>query len=498
MIAAILLCLLASPNDAFSTLPVAVLTADGEVDAAIEAAGENVAKLVKLAAGYLEASNSNAAEQVYQRVIELDPDHEVARAGLRHQFYDGQWFESYVALAKYKRKQAASMKKKGLALWNEEWVPIDDVPFLSLGWKRNTAGKWVDPYLEERSKQVAVWKAAGYEFRPDDNSWVAPDELQNWTNLLWKCDDKWLSLEEANQFHASVQQSWELSGEHFITWTSAPWETGNLARWHADQVHPHLLRIFGVEPKEKPHFFVLPSLAAYNDAAGGTNTIPDVMGFSSLHGAYFAELCFDESTDPPHFIGMGACYWDRSDPAVDAWGPFWTRWAAAQSYVDAIDRSWLAISSWIAEKGRGEIGPYGEAFWGEKRIPRWLRYGAASYVARFLPDPQAAEGVSPWGLRTFALEELKKAGGLRDLKDVFAFKLSLDDAPGSSRLYHEAGLVVAYLLDGAEDDTELAAAHEAFRSALASDSKDEVAATVSALEKLLLKKKKQIRAFAGL
>jgi len=498
MTAAILLCILALPTHASAAAPLefTVTQDDADVDAAIQAAGKNIDKLLELATSYTEASRTAAAEKVHRRVIELDPDHEAARAGLRHQFYDGQWFESFVALAKYKREEAARMKGKGLGLFGDRWVPIEDVPFLSLGWKRNTSGSWVNPIEEAREKQVKVWMAEGYQFRADDNSWVAPDEFENWTKLLWKCGDAWVGLEDANKYHASLEQSWELMGEHFVTWTSASWETGNLARWHADQVHSHLVRLFGVEPKAKPHFVVLPSLVAYNDAAGGNVTLPESEGFSSLHGAYFSDACFDASVDPPQFIGTGVSYWDRSDPTLGAWGPFWLRWAAAQSYIDAIDRSWIAVGGRLTD--RGATDGYAKNFWEEKRIPRWLRYGAAGYVERFLPNYEATEGADPWSLRTFSLEELKKSGGLRDLKDVFAFKLNLTDLPGSSRLYQEAGLVVAYLLDGAEGDRKLQAAHEGFRAALASGNGDEARASAKALESALLEREKAIRAFAGL
>ena len=498
MIAAILLCILASPTGAYHSVPVTVLQDDAEVESAIQAAGENIAKLMKLATRYSDTSNSAAADKVYRRVIELDPDHKAARTGLRHQHYDDQWFESFVALAKYKRKEAARMKSKGLALHSDQWVPIDDIPFLKMGWDKDTSGVWVDPVEAARAKEVAVLESEGCQFRADDNSWVAPDEFENWTNLLWKCGDDWLGLEEADKYHSKVGQQWELMGEHFVTWTTAAWGTGNLARWHADQTHAHLLKIFGVEPKDKPHFFVVPSLAAYNDAAGGASTHPDSEGYSSLHGAYYSDICFDTEVEPQRFIGMGVSYWDRSDEALGPWGPFWARWAAAQSYMDAIDRSWHTIGDWVSDGPRGNQAVFGPAFWKEKRIPRWLRYGSASYVERYLPNPEAAADADPWGLRAFAFAELKKTGGLRPLAEVFAFGLTQDDLPGSSRLYHEAGLLVAFIMDGAADDAALGEAHQAFKTALTSGSKEEALSAVKTLEAALLTKDKEIRAFAGL
>ena len=197
-------------------------------------------------------------------------------------------------------------------------------------------------------------------------------------------------------------------------------------------------------------------------------------------------------------MGCGVSYWDRKDPKLAVWGPYWVRWAAAQSYVDAIDPSWNAIGERVLAGPGTDNGAFGTRFWSDKRIPRWLRYGAAAYAERFMKDPEVGEGADPWALRTFAFGELKKSGGLRKLDDVFAFRLSLEDLPGSSRLYNESGLVVSYLLDGAPNDKALAQQHEAFRTALKSGSADEVKAAATALQKSLVKSEREIKKYAGL
>ena len=500
MIVEVLLCLLASPTHATSPLTGSVVARqdDADVDQAINAAGEDVGKLMALAEQYTKAKNSSAAKKVYRRVIEIEPEHAQAREALRHQKFDGQWFESFVALAKYKREQTKRMEAEGLGLVGEEWVPLADVPYRQMGWSRDASGAWMDPAVVAEAKQVEEWKAAGYQFRADDNSWVAPEDLENWTNQLWKCGDEWLDFDKANAFHATTETCWNLAGEHFITWTSANWNTGNFARWHADRTYPHLVRIFGVEPAQPPHYFVHPTLIAYNDAAGGTVKLPESEGFSSFHGAYYSDLCFDFEAEHPGYFGMGVCYWDRSKPALDSWGPYWVRWAAAQSYIDAIDRSWGCLGQTISEKAMGEIGAFAKRFWTEKRIPRWLRYGAASYAERFLPNPEAAEGADPWDLRAFAFSEVKKGGGLRPLEQVFAFGLAVEDIPGSTNLYHEVGVVVSYMLDATDADASLHDAHEAFRTALASGTNEDIAKTAKVLEASLLVHEKRIRAFAGL
>ncbi len=466
---------------------------DPSLDARIAAAGNDIGKLLELAAGM---SNEDAAKRVYKRVLELDKDNEAARKALRHQLYDGKWFESFAELSKYKREEAARMKEKGLARFKDEWVPERDVPFLHMGWIRDAQGAWANPVEIARARQVEEWQAAGHQFRADDSSWIAPADFEKWTALLWKCGDAWVDMAKANEFHARIEQAWQLTGEHFVVWATCDWEGANFARWHADKVTADLVRLFGIAPASKPHFFVLNSLEQYNQAASN-GTIGETEGYSSVHGAFFADAFFDGS-QPPQYLGCGVSYWDRKNEKLAVWGPYWVRWAAAQSFVDAIDPSWSAIGERIAAGPGGDVAGFAARFWGEKRIPRWLRYGAASYAERFMKDPEAAEGADPWTLRAFAFAEVKKTGGLRKLDDVFQFALSLNDIPNSNRLYHEAGLVVAYLLDGAAGNNELAEKLAAFQVALKSGRQADAAAAVDALQKALVKSERDIRKFAGL
>jgi len=489
--------LLSAPTPTLASVTTTpTIAQDAGIDAKIAAAGTDVAKLLELAASLVGGPMQASADKVYKRVIELDANNEVARKGLRHQFYDGKWYESFAELSKFKREEATKMKAKGLARFKEEWVPEADLPFLTMGWVRGEGGAWTDPVVSARAKQIEEWKAAGYQFRPDDNSWVAPADMEKWTALLWKCGEEWVDTAKANEYHSKLATNWELAGEHFELWTTIDWDGANLARWHADKIHADLVRLFGVAPAAKPHFVVVSTLAEYNLAAGN-GTLDEAEGYSSLHGAYFADALLDGST-PPRFLGAGVSYWDRKDPKLAVWGPYWARWAAAQSYVDAIDRSWVAVSERIAAAAGGDLAAYATAFWKEKKIPRWLRYGAASYAERFLKNPEAAEGTDPWTLRAFAFAELKKAGGLRKLDDVFAFALTLNDIPGSSRYYNEAGLLVSYILDGAQGNKDVAAAHEAFKTALKSGTKAEVATSVTALQKVLVKHERDIKKYAGL
>lgn len=468
---------------------------DETLDAKIAAAGKDVAKLIELASACASAGQEDAARKVYKKILELDPKNEAAHKGLRHQFYDGKWFDSFAELSKYKREEAARMKQKGLVRFQDEWVSEADLGYLTMGWVKDAQGAWKHPLDLARDKQVEEWRAAGYQFRADDNSWIAPDDVEKWKALLWKCGDEWVDLAKANAYHSNLEHAWELVGEHFQVATTCAWEVGKWSRWHADKCHPELVRVFGVEPKSKPEFVVLESLDRYNQAAGKA-VFPESEGWSSLHGAYFADFCFDTST-PPRYFGLGVSFVDVKDASPGLFGPLWLRFAAAQSFVEAIDPSWEAVGAQIASNIKDPQPSFPASFWGEKKIPRWLRWGAAMYVERFMKDPYPAAGVDPWAMRAGTFKDLGKLGGMRKIDDVFAFELKLDDVPGSSRLYLEAGLVVAYLLDGAPDDKDLADKHEAFRAALKTGTKADVTQAVKALQKSLAKHERDIRKFLG-
>jgi hypothetical protein len=497
MIAALLLSVLPSPSAPHPLAAPRLQETGADVDAQIAAAGTDVAKLMELADGLKAAGNDDDAKNVWKKVVEIDPNHEDAHKKLRHHLYDGKWFESYAELSKYRREETAKMKDKGLVKFKDQWVPEADLPYLNMGWVKDEAsGKFSNPIEAARTKQVEEWKAAGYTFRADDSSWVAPDDNAKWSQLLWKCGDEWVDMEKANEFHSQIGQWWQIEGQYFTVWTTCDWNTGNSARGYADLVYPEMKRLFGLDPAKKPHFVVLNSLDQYNQAAGGQSPLQESEGISSLHGAYFADAFYypDPATEVIEFLGCGVSYWDAKDEKLKPWGPYWLRWAAAQSYCEAIDPSWLAVSEAIAAAGSGGGGTPG-AFWAEKKIPRWLRYGAASYAERFMKNP---DGGNAWELRDFAFGQLKQGGSLRKLEKIFEFTPDLADIEGSSRLYHEAGLVVSFLLDGADGDKKLREKHQAFKVALKSGTKKELDAAVEALQKELAKNQKDIEKFAGL
>jgi hypothetical protein len=484
---------------------VAPVRLDEEFDKRFADAGSDVEKLWQLHLWCKETSRSAESRTVLKKVIELSPDHEEARKALGHHRYDNQWFETYTALAKYKRDQEAKLKADGKAIYKEQIVPLADVPYLRMGWTQDADKTWRSPHEIEQRTQEAKFVADGWQMRPDEESWVAPEDFDKWKAGLWKCGDKWLPIEEANQYHAQLFQWWRVKGPHFTLNTTcdrnpadARQSTLDWSLWWIETTFADLKRLYGIQPAKNPELLLLRSKQQYLDfGAGDPNKgIPpnDSSGFSSCHFAYFADALFDPTVTPMEYRGQGVGYWADDDPVDKPFGPFSVRHAAGLSYAEAIDPSLDAISRAVeasAAQGQGPAQGSAQAFWTEKKIPRWMRYGGASYVERYFADPQNPN--EPMGLRNWAIANLKNQGERLPLEQVFALTLDPNDQDASRRVISSAGLVVAFMLDG--KCKPVMDAHQAFKAALASGK--DVPKAVEDLQAALIANEAALKEFAG-
>jgi len=437
----------AAPTPALRPAPAALVqdeAPDEELEAKLAEAGEDPAKLMEVAAWCKENDRHPKAREVYRKVIEIDPNHEAARKGLRHHFYDDQWFETYVALSNYKRAEAKRMKEEfGLVKFGDEWVPEADVPYLRMSWVKE-GDQWISPNAKARAELEEQRTAEGWSVM--DRDWIPPGEAENWKEGMFWCGDKWLPEEEANAYHASFLNAWEVTGEHFIVVSTAPYGATSWARWWADQTWDDLVRAYGKTPDEKPEVFVLNSLTQYNAFAAGdaATQMPgsEVEGLSSAHFAFFADSLFDPRGTVPEYRGTGACYYDVTDPQQEPWGKFAVRHAAALAYAHEICPSWNAVSQVLSAQTQLSTAQ----FWEEKAVPRWFIYGTAAYCERFFVNRNAGDGEDPHAIRNWAIEQGKANGGLRsNLDELFAFSVNANDLEGANRAIFEAGLVVALL-----------------------------------------------------
>ncbi len=488
-----------------SPMPLALQDAgqsgDPEFDKKLAACGTDVAQLWALHEACAAEGKKDLSKLALKKILEVDPNHEGAHKALQHRLYDGKWFESYSALSKYRRDEEKRMlEEHGKVRYGEGWAKPEDVPYLRMGWaKDERSGRWSDPNEVARLAEEARLKSEGYEQR-DDLTWIAPADVDKWKQGLWQCGEEWLDLDKANAYHASVMHPWRLTGaeDRFITMGTIPRAADgrgplDYARWWANLAYPDLVRALGVEPTEKPSFLVLNSLQQYNTFAAGDQAqgLPatEISGCSSVHYSYFAEAWFLPGVgETPRYNGAGVGYYAVDDPALRPFGQYSVRHAAAHSFMEAIDPSWDTISQAVTNPQALQV----QTFWQEKKIPKWLRYGIASYCERFCKDPAPQEGGDPWAFRAWALQNLRAGGELDPLEQIFLMNLDANDPAGSVRRIHEAGLLVSFILDG--ECQPVKQAHEAFKAAL-SEGKGTTEAA-QALQKALEANLAELKAFA--
>ncbi|MGK0481672.1 MAG: hypothetical protein ACJAQ3_001650 [Planctomycetota bacterium] len=459
-------------------------------DAAVrlEAAGSDVDALCALARSWVEEEADDSAVRAWTQVLSLDSKHEEAHLGLRHHRHGTVWFETYAELAKARRAEAKRrFESEGVVPFGDEWVPAADLPFRRMGWESLEGGTWGPPGTRERMAGEAKKRADGWE--QQHASWVAPSEFDAWRSGLWKVGEQWLDTAAANQAHSKIGAWWQIPGDHFTALTTLSEDDSRWVHWWADQAAVDLERIFGLAPQGKPDLVVLNGIAQYNDFAAGSAAearVPaDASGHSSLHYAFFTDGWTEVVEGRPIFRGTGAAYYDVQDPALKPFGQHAIRHAAALAWLESVDPSWDAVSRLLTQPGSTFPDQW---FWKEKRIPRWLRYGAAAYCERFFEDRKVGDDGDALWARKWAVANLKTDGEFSSLEDIFAMDMNTAAPEASLRRIHEAGWVVHFLLEGS--DRKVQKAWSAYREALVAG--EEVEEHVKVLEAALLKAKGRI------
>ena len=422
---------------------------------------------------------SREGRSVLRAIIDLD-DSRKAHELLGEIEYDGQWFASQAKVEAYKRKKLeAEAEATGMAVFEDRLVPPEDLPFLQLGMVKNDAGEWMS--AEDYEKSTAGWVR-------QDLEWVPPDEAGKIAEGLFRCGEEWKTLEEANAYHAELGQWWRLESDNFVVFSTAPRRVADRAIFEAERVYPYLERAFGQTPEAKPMILVLNSFEQYNEFAGNTNVNVELRGFSSLHGAFLAEVW-----PVPYTMGLnaaGVCYWNENSPRDDAFGRTWARHAAGQAFAEGLDPSPKALNAMFQQQSGSP-----EDYWNEKQLPHWFRYGVATYVERYFVDPETPDDDGgPYALREWSIGNILRQGGIDPLERIFEFGLSLDDMAASTKLFNEAGLVVAFVTEG--ECKPVQAKHLALKDALAKG--EGVGQASKALEQAIIENEAALRKFAGL
>ncbi|MGK0216545.1 MAG: hypothetical protein ACI9HE_000017 [Planctomycetota bacterium] len=481
-----------APAPRFTPDPIVCAVSLDEVSDQIRVAGKDVKQLATLAEGFTASGDESGAAQVWKAILRVDKGHSGAHEGLRHHEYDGAWYETYASLASFRRKESKSMlKTKGLVRFGKEWVKSQDMPFRRMGWEAQSDGGWAPAgtaanLAEEKKLSADGWEKQGH-------MWVAPADFDKWRAGQWKVGERWLNAEEADVARAEIDEWWHIAGEQFTGLTTVDQKSAQWVTWWADQTAVDLERMFGLRPDEKPEFLVLNGITQYNAFAAGdaTRAPTEASGYSSFHYAYFADSWFDVTDAGTTFVGTGVAYWDPTDANLAAYGQHAIRHAAALAWMQQIDPSWDTVSLMLTEPTGGFPAI---PFWSEKRIPRWMHYGAASYCERYFEDTKAGDGADPLWSRKWALTNLSGDGEMHTVEEIIALGLNLGDLPGSTNLIHESGLLMHYILNAG--DKKVIKTHKAWLAALSSGEDTDKA--LKALEMSLVKAESKIRGLAGL
>ncbi|MCY2959822.1 MAG: hypothetical protein NTY35_06615 [Planctomycetota bacterium] len=454
-------------------------------------AGDDTAKLWKLYEWCRDSKREKEGKTILKKIVKLEPTHKEANIALGNVFFDGKWFASQKKVDEYKKeKEVAEKTAQGLVAWKDQWVPAEDVPFLDRGLVRDANGNWVD--LEQAKKLAEGWVR-------QDLDWIPPAEKENVGKNLWKCGDQWLPIAEADAYHAELGQWWRIPFERFHLYTTCERDVANQkVKRELENAYDELARAYGTKPQAPLVVIVLRDGAQYSSFANGDEgerrATTDSLGLSSVHHAYFADQNF-EPTEDNRVLGVGVGYWDVSSDKGNKWGVHSVRHALGLSFAEALDPSPKTI-----EKGR-KSPMKGDAFWdsfyAEKRIPNWFRYGAAAYAERYYRDNTVGVGGDPLWARKWSVANIQSRGGLRQVKQILDFNLTVEGGPDSEKLINEAGLVVAYLLDGgnAGATEKLKKLQEALTT---NKDKKVLGEAQKALEAEILKNEAEIKKFAGL
>ncbi len=453
----------------------------------LKAAGKDPVKLWALYQWALEDDERKKyRKRVLKAVIKADPAHVEAHQALGHVEFEGEWFDTERALDRHMEKIA---EERGLVKFKKGWVPAVDVPFLLQGLEKDEYGDWFDPITAKRLAEG--WKQ-------QDLVWIEPSEFSKMEEGLWKCGDKWMSLEDANEWHDDFDAPWVIPTKRAVVWATTTRETAMLAAKQAELAWFDMQKVFGFDSGLPVPFMVVKDQGEYLRFMDGDTEydVPQVdpIGISGHSRAAFADLWFD--FEDSKYNGMGTTYWDAEDPNGGSYGIHDARFAYGLSYVAALDPTIGAVANVLSSAEDYEDvdrGKFLNERFNAQRIPRWFGWGAANYASRWFKDQQVKQGGNPRWAFEWSASNLSTQGGLADLDSVFEFEVGLE-TDSTATLIMSAGLLVAYIVDG--ENADLARLLKSLQEALQKG--QDVGKIFQDIRNTLAESEEQIRAFAGL
>ncbi|HTF89161.1 MAG TPA: hypothetical protein VK843_12180 [Planctomycetota bacterium] len=413
----------------------------------------SVEKLWKLYDWCEVSGLKSESRSTLRAILKIDTDDKKAHELLGHVSFEGKWYDNQKKLDEFKKKQLEEQAKaSGKVVYKGAIVDPADVPFLEKGMTKDAAGKWVD--TETQKKIAEGWVR-------QDLNWIPPAEAENIAKGLWKCGDKWLSVEEADKYHSEVARWWTLANERFILYSTCPRKTTEAAMEQCEHAYRDLMRTYGKTPTVAVPVVLLKSREQYSSFARGEAGYDAVeaSGLSSVHGAFMADALVQFLSTGQTLPGVA--YWDASNDKEGGYGPMYLRHAAGQSFGEAIDQSPKSL----VKLAKGDTAGYADGFWKEKQIPMWFRFGAAAYAERYVVNTTVAAKGNPNELREWSVTNITNKGGLDPIDRILAFEIGVGN-DNSGKLINESGLLVAFALDGkcVDVQTKLGALKDAIKN----------------------------------
>jgi hypothetical protein len=456
-----------------------------EYEKRLAAAEGDAAKLWKVFEWCETRGMEKEGRSVLRKILKLNENDRKAHELLGEVEYDGKWFATEKKVEEYKKKQLEEeAKRTGKAIYKGELVDPADLPMLERGMVKTEGGDWVS--AEDFKKMSEGWVK-------QDLTWVSPEELPNIEKGLWKCGDKWLAEAEADAYHAELGMWWKVPSDNFVIYSTCSRQTVEKIKEECKRAFREFNRVLGKSPATRVPILVLNSAEQYNSFAAGTGRDPiELRGFSSLHGATIAEVWAEPLREGMSSAGM--TYWNVAVEADNIRGPIFVRHAAAQALAEGLDPSPKTLAA-IASQRAGQA--VDDDWWKEKHFPTWFRYGAVSYVERYIADQFVGANGDPDWIRKWSKENLIRVGGLDPIDTILACSLSLEQFDASTKLLNETGLLMHFILDGKHPP--VAEAHGALKAAFKAG-KDPKALKLAFtnLETALKKSEAEFRKFAGM
>ncbi len=298
-------------------------------------------------------------------------------------------------------------------------------------WQVLKNGIWFTP---EEIKKLD----SGYAFL--DGEWIVPEEAENVTKGLFKIEGQWIAEKEADQYHRHWSVPWKIPTAHFTLITNLPRQKAIEQTGLIEGVYDRLF-VFLKQPLEgNPPIYVIVGEEAYKQY---------ITANSGDHSSIWAGCLAEKDPKKP-----GVALWN------DQFGSFYVSHATAHVYLDR------------ASKG--------------SPVPQWFVEGVASYVSRFHNETA----------RQWSLDNLRLRGSMDAVKRFTdGFSLSIEDVDQAQKNLLQAGLLIAYCVDGGDPS-----ARKAFENAaltLSGGSEKKIAKAVAAIVSQPKAVQKKLQNFAN-